>query len=68
MTRGNGGIRDRDAVRLEAAAIVEVTWQPAGLEARERRNKRQRHNVRRGYTTVMREDGAGGRRNNKPWA
>jgi hypothetical protein len=61
-------MRGGDAGRLEAVASVEATQQPAGLEARERQNGRQWRNVRRGQATVMREDGADGRRNNQPWA
>jgi hypothetical protein len=66
-TRGDVGMRGRDVGRLAAAAFVEAMRQPAGLEARERRNRRQWRNVRRGHATVMREDGAGGRSNNQPW-
>ena len=67
-TRGNGAMRGVDAGRLEAAAAVEATRQPAGLEVQERQNGRQWRNVRRSHTTVMQEDGAGGRCSHQPWA
>ncbi len=66
-TRGDGGMRGRDARRSEAAASVEATRRLAGLEVQERQNGRRRCNVRKGHATVMREDGAGGRCNNQPW-
>jgi hypothetical protein len=68
VARGDGGMSGGDAGRSEAAVSVEAMRQPAGLEARERRNGRQQRNIRRGYATVMREDGASGRHNNQPWA